>query len=105
MLYHFAGKVYIRRGKHKPAEVDTSQLGSTIMESMLKEVSDFCNPLKRNNWSDSTRQQVLYAQEVVSTYYILRMQDIVSLSKPNAVIILLGSELYLVCVEVYTVCA
>ena len=38
--------------------VDTSQLGSTIMETMLKEVRDFCNPVKRNNWSDSTRQQV-----------------------------------------------
>ena len=59
-LYHSAGKVSISRGRDKPTEVvDTSRLGSTIMETMLKEVSDFCNPVKRNNWSDSTRQQVL----------------------------------------------
>ena len=49
----------IGKGKDKIVKVvDTSQLGSTIMETMLKEVRDFCNPVKRNNWSDSTRQQV-----------------------------------------------
>ena len=56
-LYHCAGKVDILRDKHKEI-TDTSQLGSTIMETMLKEVSEFCNPVKRNNWSNSTRQQV-----------------------------------------------
>ena len=45
--------------------VDTSRLGSTIMETMLKEVSDFCNSVKRNNWSNSTRQQVLTRLECV----------------------------------------
>ena len=68
-LYHCAGKVAISRGKHRAAEiVDTSQLGSTIMETMLKEVSEFCNPVKRNNWSNSTRQQVhIYARQVLCT--------------------------------------
>ena len=68
-LYHCAGKVAISRGKHRAAKiVDTSQLGSTIMETMLKEVSEFCNPVKRNNWSNSTRQQVhVYARHVLCT--------------------------------------
>lgn len=56
-----AGTVRISRPTFEEV-VDTSQLGSTIMETMLKEVSNYCNPKRRRNWSatDSSRLQVQY---------------------------------------------
>ena len=38
--------------------VDTSKLGSTVMETMLKEVSDFCQPRRMKDWTKTTKQQV-----------------------------------------------
>lgn len=37
---------------------DTSQLGSTLMETMLHEVSDFCDPFIRESWSLKPHHQV-----------------------------------------------
>ena len=37
---------------------DTSKLGSTLMEAMLKEVSHFCNPEIKTTWSSKSHQQV-----------------------------------------------
>ena len=42
--------------KRKPN--DTTQLGSTLMETMLREVSDFCDPIIRENWSLKPHHQV-----------------------------------------------
>lgn len=37
---------------------DTLELGSTLMETMLKEVSDFCDPAIKESWSQKPHQQV-----------------------------------------------
>ena len=37
---------------------DTRELGSTLMETMLKEVSDFCDPIIREDWSLKPHHQV-----------------------------------------------
>ena len=37
---------------------DTKTLGSTLMETMLKEVSDFCDPTIKENWLLKAHQQV-----------------------------------------------
>ena len=39
-------------------KTDTQQLGSTLISTMLHEVSDFCDPNMRENWSMKTHQQV-----------------------------------------------
>ena len=43
-------------GKMTPSDI--SELGSTLMSTMLKEVSDFCDPAIRDNWSLKPHQQV-----------------------------------------------
>ena len=37
---------------------NTRMLGSTLMNAMLKEVSDFCDPEIKENWSAKAHQQV-----------------------------------------------
>lgn len=37
---------------------DTSKLGSTLMHTMLKEVSEFCEPRTREGWTQRAHQQV-----------------------------------------------
>lgn len=38
---------------------DTHELGSSLMEAMLKEVSEFCDPEVKKNWSHYPHQQVI----------------------------------------------
>ena len=38
---------------------NTKQLGSTLMRTMLDEVSDFCDPAIKDNWSKKPHQQVM----------------------------------------------
>jgi len=45
-----------KKGKKKMN--DTSQLGSSLMETMLSEVSDFCDPFIRENWALKPHHQV-----------------------------------------------
>ncbi len=45
-----------KKGKKKMN--DTSHLGSTLMETMLSEVSDFCDPFIRENWAMKPHHQV-----------------------------------------------
>ena len=46
---------------------DIKQLGSTLMRTMLKEVSDFCDPtINYDNWSKKPHQQVYYCLKLVS---------------------------------------
>ena len=37
---------------------NTKRLGSTLLETMLKEVKDFCDPDIKENWSLKPHQQV-----------------------------------------------
>lgn len=37
---------------------DTTELGSTLLCTMLNEVSDFCNPSVQRDWSSRAYQQV-----------------------------------------------
>ena len=39
---------------------DTTHLGSTLMDTMFKEVSDFCDPIIRENWSLKPHHQLIY---------------------------------------------
>ena len=49
---------------------DTTQLGSTLMTTMLKEVEDFCDPAIKENWSLKPHQQVT-ASDSRSDYHEL----------------------------------
>ena len=42
----------------KEITIDTSSLGSSLFETMLQEVNDFCSPRRRSNWEGDARQQV-----------------------------------------------
>ena len=50
---------------------DTSQLGSTLMQAMLKEVADFVDPKSKESWSQKAHQQVrILFCKVFSGYYV-----------------------------------
>ena len=46
-------------GSHTGLETNTKKLGSTLMNAMLKEVYQFCNPKAQVNWSGQAHQQVI----------------------------------------------
>ena len=50
------GEYFVVNGKKE--KTDTRQLGSTLMQTMLKEVIDFCDPTIKENWSQKAHQQV-----------------------------------------------
>ena len=52
------GEYFIVNGKRQ--RTDTRQLGSTLMQTMLSEVADFCDPSIKVNWSQKAHQQVSY---------------------------------------------
>lgn len=57
--YNGGSTEYVPSGdKKKRVKNDTTQLGSTLMETMLREVSDFCDPIIRENWSLKPHHQV-----------------------------------------------
>ena len=43
-------------------KTDTRQLGSTIMQTMLDEVANFCDPDMKKNWSSKPHQQVSHSE-------------------------------------------
>ena len=43
---------------HTLVVTDTRQLGSTLMKTMIEEVSNFCDPDMMRNWSAKPHQQV-----------------------------------------------
>ncbi len=51
------GEYLVNEQGHK-VTTSTQQLGSTLMRTMLKEVSDFCDPKIKDNWSMEPHQQV-----------------------------------------------
>ena len=52
------GEYVKAKGRKKRTTTDTKRLGSTLMETMLKEVSDFCDPAIKESWSQRPHQQV-----------------------------------------------
>jgi len=56
--YNTGAGVYIYTGG-KLHRSDTKQLGSTLMETMLKEVTNFCDPENMKSWTQKGHQQVV----------------------------------------------
>ena len=49
---------YVTDEHGKKVPTDTKQLGSTLMDTMLKEVAEFCDTAIKENWSIKPHQQV-----------------------------------------------
>lgn len=56
--YNTGAGEYYKSETGQKMVTDTRQLGSTLMETMLKEVADFCDPDIKENWSLKPHQQV-----------------------------------------------
>ena len=59
---------YIINEREEWVRTDTKQLGSTLMNTMLREIEDFCNPAIKENWSLKPHQQV--TTQVAKNYYL-----------------------------------
>ena len=59
---------YIINEHEKRVRTDTRQLGSTLMNTMLREMEDFCNPAIKENWSLKPHQQVT-TQVAINDYH------------------------------------
>ncbi len=57
-----SGKGEVLKVKGRRKETDTRQLGSTVMQAMLKEVADFVDPKIKDSWSQEGHQQVSRTQ-------------------------------------------
>ena len=53
-----AGEILVDETSGKEVKTDTHQLGSTLMQIMLEEVGNFCDPALKRNWGDKPYQQV-----------------------------------------------
>lgn len=60
--YNSGSTEYIQTEQGERKKNNTTQLGSTLMDTMLKEVSDFCDPIIRENWSLKPHHQVCEEQ-------------------------------------------
>ena len=58
--YNSGSSDYVTNDQGKREKNDTTQLGSTLMDTMLKEVGDFCDPFIRENWAMKPHHQVCY---------------------------------------------
>ena len=56
--YNTGGTEMITTAKGKKIPNNTHQLGSTLMKSFLKEVSEFCDPDGQADWSKKPHEQV-----------------------------------------------
>lgn len=56
--YNTGSSDYVTNAQGKREKNDTTQLGSTLMDTMLKEVGDFCDPFIRENWAMKPHHQV-----------------------------------------------
>lgn len=65
---------------------DTSQLGSTLMNTMLKEVRDFCDVDSKENWASKPHHQVQHTSCVIllimstDKLNLLKIHDVVYIS-------------------------
>lgn len=46
--------------KGKKVMNNTKKLGSTLMKAFLKEVTEFCDPSSKADWSKKPHQQLIY---------------------------------------------
>lgn len=73
--YNYGVGEYIEVGGQK--KTDTRQLGSTLMQTMIREVTDFCDPAIKANWSLKPHQQVYmynknhHCNVDISTFHVL----------------------------------
>eukprot|EP00731_Ephydatia_muelleri_P026853 Em0018g953a len=58
--YNLGVGEYLKNSQGEQVRTDTRTLGSALMEAMLKEVSDFCDPAIKENWSINPHQQLIY---------------------------------------------
>ena len=58
---------YIQTGA-KSYRTDTKKLGSTLLETMLKEVADFCDPKIKESWTQKGHQQVRKGTGYIYTF-------------------------------------
>ena len=65
------GGEYVTNEQGKKILTDTQKLGSTLMRTMLKEVSDFCDPAIKKNWSTKPHQQVCVQFGMCTVQYVL----------------------------------
>ena len=56
--YNTGAGEYKKNSQGELVATNTRELGSSLMETMLKEVSDFCDPAIKENWSLNPHQQV-----------------------------------------------
>ena len=56
--YNPGSSEYTTNAKGERKKNDTTQLGSTLMHTMLKEVSDFCDPFIKEDWALKPHHQV-----------------------------------------------
>lgn len=56
--YNSGSSDYVVNAHGKREKNDTTQLGSTLMDTMIKEVGDFCDPFIRENWAMKPHHQV-----------------------------------------------
>lgn len=56
--YNVGASEYIEGEDGISEKNDTRQLGSTLMDTMLREVGDFCDPIIREDWALKPHQQV-----------------------------------------------
>ena len=70
--YNNGGGEYVKDDQGRYTCTNTKQLGSTLMRTMLKEVSDFCDPAIKANWSSQPHQQVTeYHQNANYAYSLI----------------------------------
>ena len=78
--YNTGGGEYLVNKQGHKVLTSTQQLGSTLMRTMLKEVSDFCDPKIKDNWSMEPHQQVRTSTRV--SIYIVPYYTACFVSKP-----------------------
>jgi len=67
--YNPGSTEYMVGAKGEKKKNDTTQLGSTLMDTMLREVSDFCDPLIREDWALKPHHQVPLTHSTQCSYY------------------------------------
>ena len=79
--YNVGASEYIVNKDGQPCKNDTRQLGSTLMDTMLREVSDFCDPIIRENWALKPHHQVrLKLRTVLHVYTCIIMREFIIMS-------------------------
>ena len=65
-----AGEIIMDNSSQQGTKTDTHNLGSTLMQTMIEEANNFCDPNMRKNWAGKSYQQVMGSL----SYIILTIQ-------------------------------